>query len=273
MATGAEWSCPICREASGNIAYVGSCLHKFCRGCIVRWARKNPSCPLCRQTVHTIIYPAPPEQGFVEMAVPQPSLPRSGGPREEPGAARPQPQAHVAGFPPETWALFFRNHAEILRPLELWLNEVLCGACWWDVAFAQGRIVASLCRYGLHQEALMRELQPFLQEQTAAFVRQLIEVAEDQCSELALRRMESAPRPAEGQQNSPVASPGHVASPATSEAQEEPREEPGQAGAEASGAGQSGGYAPGASWQPGRRRGSEPQGSGAGRKKPCRRQN
>ncbi|RMC22228.1 hypothetical protein DUI87_00539 [Hirundo rustica rustica] len=149
MATGAEWSCSICRETSSHIAYVGSCLHQFCRGCILRWARKNPSCPLCRQTVHTIIYLAP-HQGFVEMSVPQPSVPRSTGPREELGAAEPQPRAHVAGFPPEIWALFFRNHAEILRPLELWPNEVLCGACRWDVAFSQGRIVVSLCRYGLH---------------------------------------------------------------------------------------------------------------------------
>ncbi|XP_023800501.1 uncharacterized protein LOC111941588 [Cyanistes caeruleus] len=264
MATRAEWSCPICREASGNIAFVGSCLHQFCRGCIVRWARKNPSCPLCRQAVHTIIYPAPPDQGFVEMAVPHPSVPWSVGPREEPGTAGPQPGGLVAGFPPETWALLFRNYAEILQPLELWLNEVLCGACWWDVAFAQGRIVASLCRYGLHEEALARELQPFLQEQTPTFVRQLIQVACDQCSELAWRHMGTAP---------------HQASPAEGQAEgqaeaEAEREAEAEAEAEPSGAGPSGGCRPGASCQSGRRRGGgRPKGSGAARKKSCRRQN
>ncbi|XP_066038006.1 E3 ubiquitin-protein ligase Topors-like [Chamaea fasciata] len=245
MATGAEWSCPICREASDNIAYVGSCLHQFCRACIARWARKNPSCPLCRQTVHTIIYPASPDQGFMEMAVPQPSVSRRAGRREEPSAAEPQPQARVAGFPPETWALFFRNHSEILRPLEAWLNQVLCGDSWWDVAFAQGRIVGSLCRYGLHEVALVQELQPFLEEQTAAFVRHLIDVAADQCRELVRRRMNTAPQQAGA---------GAVASPSTG-AQEERPEGPGQAGAGASGAGQSGGCGPGVFRQSGRRRG------------------
>lgn len=266
MATGAEWSCPICREASGNIACVGSCLHQFCRGCIVRWARKNPSCPLCRQTVHTIIYPAPPDQGFVEMAVavPQPSVPLSTGPREEPSAAEQQPRAHVAGFPPETWALFFRNHAEILRPLELWLDEVLCGACWWDVAFVQGRIVATLCSYGLQEEALAQELQPFLQEQTTAFVRRLIEVAADHCSELARRHMDTTPQQAD---------PGALAFPGTSGDHGERREGPGQAGAGAgaSGAGQSGG--PGVPWQSSRRRDGSSQDTGVAQNKTCSREN
>ncbi|XP_053859263.1 uncharacterized protein LOC128821893 isoform X1 [Vidua macroura] len=263
MATGAEWSCPICREASGNIAYVGSCLHQFCRGCIVRWVRKNPSCPLCRQTVHTIIYSAPPDHDLVEMSVLDPSVSRSASPGEEPGAAGPQPRAHVAGFPPETWALFFSNYADILQPLELWLNEVLCGGCWWDVAFAQGRIVASLCRYGLHEEALARELQPFLQEQTAAFVRQLIAVAADRCSELARRRMDAGPH---------QAGPGAVAFPGTTGAQEERRDGPGQAGAATSGAGQSGGCDRGAFWLSGRRTGRGTQDTAAANKEAYRRQ-
>ncbi|XP_071312585.1 ATP-dependent RNA helicase CshA-like [Agelaius tricolor] len=279
MATRAEWSCPICREASANIAYVRSCLHQFCRGCIVRWARKNPSCPLCRQTVHTIIYPAPHNQGFVEMVVSEPSVSRSAGPEEESDAAGPQPQALVAGFTPETWAFFFSNYAEILWPLEMWLNEVLCGACSWDVAFAQGRIVASLCRYGLHEETLARELQPFLQEQTAAFVRQLVQVAADRCGELARLRIDTGSQQAVPQQAVPQqavpqqAGPGAVALPGPSGAQEEERREgPGQAGAGTSGAGQSGGCGPGGSWQSGRRRGGGAQESG-GHKKAYRRQN
>ncbi|CAN8219784.1 unnamed protein product [Coccothraustes coccothraustes] len=285
MATAAEWSCPICREASGNIAYVRSCLHQFCRGCIVRWASKNPSCPLCRQTVRTIIYSGPHDQGFVEVAVAEPSASQSAGPEEEPDAARPQPLALVAGFLPETWAFFFSNYTEILRPLEMWLNEVLCGACWWDVAFAQGRIVASLCRYGLHEGALARELQPFLQEQTPAFVRQLIEVAANRCGELARLRMDTGPQQAgPGAVALPVALPGTsgvvalpgtsgaVALPGTSGVQEERREGRGQAGAGSSGAGLSGGCGPGPFCQSGRRRGGGGQESG-GRKKAYRRQN
>ncbi|XP_066195644.1 uncharacterized protein [Sylvia atricapilla] len=260
----AEWSCPICREVSDNIAYVGSCLHQFCRACIVRWARKNPSCPLCRQTIHTIISPTPSDQGFVEMAVPQPSVSQSTGRQEEPGAAESQPQARVAGFSPETWALFFRNHGQLLRPLEMWLNEVLCGDCWWDVVFLQGRIIACLCRYGLHEEALAREVQPFLEEQTAAFVRHLIEVAADQCSELVRRRMYMAHQ---------QASLHAIAFPSTSRAQEERREGPGQAEAGVPGAGQSGGCGPGVSRQSGSRRGGDSQDTGAAHEKPCRRQN
>lgn len=253
MATGSEWSCPICREASADIAYVGSCLHQFCRGCIVRWARLNPSCPLCRQTVHTIIYPTAPSQGLAETAVPQPSTPRRTTPREGP-----QRQAQVAGFPPETWAALFRNHGEVLRPLELWLNEVLCGDCWWDVAFAQGRIVGSLCRFGLHEEALARELRPLLAGQTAAFVRHLLDVAAEQCGELARRHFYAAPQQA-----------GHaIAFPGASGALEERREGPRQAGG-----GGSGSCGSGVSWQSGRRRGGGSEESGAAHREPYRRQN
>lgn len=250
MATVAEWSCPICREASSNIAYVRSCQHQFCRDCIVQWVRKNPSCPLCRRTVHTIIYPAPHNQGFVEMVVSEPSVSRSAGPEEESDAAGPQPRTLVEGFPPETWAFFFSNYAEILWPLEMWLNQVLYGACSWDVAFAQGRIVASLCRYGLHEEALARELQPLLQEQTASFVRQLIQVAAERCGQLPRLLMDTGPQ---------QAGPAAVALPGTSGAQEERREGPGQAGAGTSGTGQSGGCGPEGSWQSGRRRGGGAQ--------------
>uniref|UniRef100_A0A8C3UWW8 RING-type E3 ubiquitin transferase n=1 Tax=Catharus ustulatus TaxID=91951 RepID=A0A8C3UWW8_CATUS len=70
----AKWNCPICHEASNDIVYVGNCLHQFCRSCIVRWTTKSPSCPLCRQTVHTIIYPAPPNQALFDMAAAQPSV-------------------------------------------------------------------------------------------------------------------------------------------------------------------------------------------------------
>ncbi|RMC22227.1 hypothetical protein DUI87_00538 [Hirundo rustica rustica] len=115
-----------------------------------------------------------------------------------------------------------------------------------------------------HEEALARELQPFLQEQTATFVRQLIEAAADPCSPLVQRRMDTAPQ---------RAGPGAPAFPGTSEAQEDRCGGPGQAGAEALGAGQSGGCGPGVSWQSGRRRGGGSQDAGAARKKQCRRQN
>ncbi|KAM3653929.1 uncharacterized protein VK521_017601 isoform 1-T12 [Ammospiza maritima maritima] len=272
MATGAEWSCPICREASDNIAYLRSCRHQFCRHCIVRWARKNPSCPLCRQTVHAIICPAPHDQGFTEMVVSEPSVSRNAGP-EESNVAEPQPRSLVAGLPPETWTFLFSNYTEILWPLEMWLNEVVCGISSWVVAYAKGRIVASLCQCGLHEEGLVRELQPLLREQTIAFVRQLILAAAELCGEVARLRMDTGPQQPVPQQPVPQqADPDAVALPGTSEAQEERREGPGQAGAATSGAGPSGGSGPGGSRQAGRRRGGGAQESG-GRQKSYRRQN
>uniref|UniRef100_A0A8D0FVF7 RING-type E3 ubiquitin transferase n=1 Tax=Strix occidentalis caurina TaxID=311401 RepID=A0A8D0FVF7_STROC len=53
---GSEWSCPICGETQDGVTYATPCLHQFCLGCIVRWAKMKQSCPLCRQTVITIIY-------------------------------------------------------------------------------------------------------------------------------------------------------------------------------------------------------------------------
>ncbi|XP_064592371.1 uncharacterized protein LOC135459867 [Zonotrichia leucophrys gambelii] len=238
----AEWKCSICHEASDNIAYVRPCLHQFCMDCIMEWARKNPTCPLCRQTVHTITHPAPDNQGIAEMVVPRSleMVSRSVGPDEELDLAEPQPRAPVEEFPPETWAFLFSNYPEILWPLEMWLHEVLCGPSSWDVAFARGRIVASLCRYGLHEEALGRELQPFLREQTVAFVRQLILVAAERCGVLARLRMDTGSQQPVPQQADPEA----AALPGTSGAQEERREGPGQAGAGTSGAGPSGDSGP-----------------------------
>uniref|UniRef100_A0A8C3UL48 RING-type domain-containing protein n=1 Tax=Catharus ustulatus TaxID=91951 RepID=A0A8C3UL48_CATUS len=56
MATETDWTCPICRAGAGEKASVSPCNHQFCLGCIVRWLKRNPSCPLCRQPINRIIY-------------------------------------------------------------------------------------------------------------------------------------------------------------------------------------------------------------------------
>lgn len=72
MAVETEWSCPIYCNAEDDIAYVICCLHQFYLACILWCAKRGPSCPLCRQTVNTIMLP---EGDFLEMDIPYPSDP------------------------------------------------------------------------------------------------------------------------------------------------------------------------------------------------------
>uniref|UniRef100_A0A8C0AUS1 RING-type E3 ubiquitin transferase n=1 Tax=Buteo japonicus TaxID=224669 RepID=A0A8C0AUS1_9AVES len=45
----AEDLCPICLGTMHNAAWVPECFHRFCFGCIRRWASRTATCPLCRQ--------------------------------------------------------------------------------------------------------------------------------------------------------------------------------------------------------------------------------
>ena len=269
MAAETEWSCPICRDAEDDVAYVTPCLHQFCLGCIVRWAKRNPSCPLCRQPVKTIISSVRSEKDFVEMVVPHPSDAPVAGHQDEQGAAGPVPRTYEAGLQPEV-------SRQILEPLLPWLNQVLDGARWWEAALAQVAILVNLCRYGLDEEALVWELQPFLQHQTVTFVRRLIDVAADGRSEQILRQLDLRDSPgAEQQEDSPAAPPGPAASPGGTpapnpRAQEEPHEELGQAAADPSVAGQGGDCSPAGPRRPPKRRASRSQASSA-HKRQCRR--
>uniref|UniRef100_A0A8C3M5M0 RING-type E3 ubiquitin transferase n=1 Tax=Geospiza parvula TaxID=87175 RepID=A0A8C3M5M0_GEOPR len=157
MATETEWNCPICRDIPGEIASVTPCVHLFCLGCIVRWAKTKPSCPLCRQAINSIIYSVRSEEDFLEIVLPSPSDSSAAHHQDEQGAAEPMPRAYVAGYPPEVWAGFFQDCSEILKPLLPWLNQELSELLrtrWWEVALAQSAVVANLCRYGLSEEAL-----------------------------------------------------------------------------------------------------------------------
>ena len=270
MAAETEWSCPICRDAEDDVAYVTPCLHQFCLGCIVRWAKRNPSCPLCRQTVKTIISSVRSEKDFVEMVVPHPSDAPVAGHQDEQGAAGPVPSTYEAGLQPEV-------SRQILEPLLPWLNRLLDGARWWEAALAEVTVLVNLCRYGLDEEALVRELQPLLQHRTVTFVRQLIDVTADQRSEQILRLLDLLDsRGAEEQEDSPAATPGPAASPGGTpapnpRAQEEPHEELGQAVADPSVAGQGGDCSPAGPRRPPKRRASRSQASSAHKRQRRRR--
>ncbi|XP_068057763.1 E3 ubiquitin-protein ligase Topors-like [Anomalospiza imberbis] len=220
MATETVWNCPICRDIPGEIASVTPCVHLFCLGCIVRWAKTKPSCPLCRQAINSIIYSVRSEEDFLEIVLPSPSASSAAHHQDEQGAAELMPRAYIAGFPPEVWADFFQDCSEILEPLLPWLNQELTELLrtrWWEVALAQSAIVANLCRYGLREEALVRELHPLLQEQTVAFVQRLIDTAAERCSDEILRHMNLLNSRAEEEddeeQESPTAIPDPSASP------------------------------------------------------------
>ncbi|KAJ7398035.1 hypothetical protein BTVI_129581 [Pitangus sulphuratus] len=224
MAEETEWSCPVCRDIEGEIASVMPCLHLFCLGCIVRWVKNKPTCPLCRQTIHTILYSMRSEEDFLEIVLQRPPDPVAAAHEDEEVAAEEEEEeeeeeqvpTYIAGFPSELWARFFQESSEILGPLMPWLNEelsVLFSAHWWEKALAESTIIANLCRYGLNEEVLVRELQPLLEEHTETFVRQLIDVAAERCTDQILRQMGLLDSPSdEEQEDSPPGSPGASAS-------------------------------------------------------------
>ncbi|XP_032554041.1 E3 ubiquitin-protein ligase Topors-like [Chiroxiphia lanceolata] len=210
MAEETPWNCPVCREAEGEVASIMPCLHVFCLGCIVRWAKKMPSCPLCRQAIHAIIYSVRSEEDFLEVVLEHPSNPLVAD-QEDEEADEEQMPIYVAGFPAELWATFFQESPEILEPLLPWLNQelsALFSAHWWEEALAESTILANLCRFGLNEEVLVRELQPILEDHTEAFVRQLISVAADRCTDQIRRQMGLLDSHTDEEQDSPPASPG-----------------------------------------------------------------
>ncbi|CAN0196126.1 unnamed protein product [Bubo scandiacus] len=277
MAAGSDWSCPICGETQDGVTYVNPCLHQFCLGCIVRWAKRKASCPLCRQTVQSIIYSVRSEEDFLEMAFWQRASPPSvAGHQDEQRAADPVP---VGGFLPHVWAGLFRDCMEILEPLMPWLRQQLLEMyreCWWMVDLVQADIIAHLCHYGPDEEALVWQLQPFLQHWTVTFVRRLVAFVAERCRERFMRLMELLdPQDVEEQEHSPVATPGPATAPGDTpapdpRAQEEPREELGQAVAGPSAAGQSTDCSPGGPRHRPKRRASCSQDSSA-HKRPRRR--
>uniref|UniRef100_A0A663FG43 RING-type E3 ubiquitin transferase n=1 Tax=Aquila chrysaetos chrysaetos TaxID=223781 RepID=A0A663FG43_AQUCH len=54
----AEDPCPICLDTMRNAACVPVCFHRFCFGCIRRWASRTATCPLCRHLC------SPPEEAW-----------------------------------------------------------------------------------------------------------------------------------------------------------------------------------------------------------------
>ncbi|XP_077598746.1 uncharacterized protein LOC144213896 [Stigmatopora nigra] len=47
--------CPICLDRFKNMAYLNSCRHRFCSGCIEEWSHTKAECPLCKQPFSSIL--------------------------------------------------------------------------------------------------------------------------------------------------------------------------------------------------------------------------
>ncbi|NWH48170.1 TOPRS ligase, partial [Fregata magnificens] len=216
MATESEWSCPICCDDQEDVAYLSPCLHQFCLGCALRWAWQKPNCPLCRLVTTAILFSVRSDDDFLTFDVPGPAEPPADHDQDEQGAAGPVPGAQVGGFGPETWADFFKSHPNNIRPLLPWLRRelgVLFEEQRWEVAAAEGTVVAYLCLWGLDEEVLVRELQGYLQGQTQTFVRRLIAAAVHLCGRELRRHLgQQGPRVARGEDDGPAASPSPTAS-------------------------------------------------------------
>ncbi|KAJ7426481.1 E3 ubiquitin-protein ligase Topors-like protein [Willisornis vidua] len=214
MASGKKWSCPICCDASDDLAHVMPCGHQFCLGCILRWAEKNPACPLCRRPILTVKFSDRGGDDYLHCVITPPTESpatnnqggeTSGGgwaennsrgspvspasspqeirvPTEEEAAG---PEA-VGGILPEVWAELFRRRQNLLAPVRPWLCqglEMIYGGKWWQVKSAESGILLALCVYGPNREVLIQRLEPRLQQYTVPLIHGILNIIETQCSE------------------------------------------------------------------------------------------
>lgn len=221
MATGKEWNCPICCDASDDVAYAMPCNHQFCLGCILRWAERNPSCPLCRSSILTVKFSdhggddylhcviTPPRELLEtnSQAAETPRGPAENSPHGPEDSLASSPQGitvpaqqqaagseAVGGILPELWAELFRRRRNLLDSVRSWLRQglgMVYGGEWYQVKSAESGIVLALCVYGPDREVLVQRLQPRLQQYTASLVHGILNIIETQCSEEVQRLQHS----------------------------------------------------------------------------------
>uniref|UniRef100_A0A8C3J6D3 RING-type E3 ubiquitin transferase n=1 Tax=Calidris pygmaea TaxID=425635 RepID=A0A8C3J6D3_9CHAR len=65
----ADAPCSICMGTMHNTVCVPICFHRFCFGCIWRWASRSPTCPLCRQPFDHVLHIVRADSYYQEYAI------------------------------------------------------------------------------------------------------------------------------------------------------------------------------------------------------------
>ncbi|XP_019465666.1 uncharacterized protein LOC109363752 [Meleagris gallopavo] len=177
MATELDRRCPICLDTMDDASYVMPCLHRFCFGCIQRWAESRPTCPLCKRSVGSILHSVRSDDSFQELVIGQQvrarTAPHHATPVQEQTGAAP------------TWPSMFRQIPAVLRPLLPWLRQELRQLFMSDhraASAAQRHVISGLCYFGLDEGALTLWLHCSLRSRAASFVRRLVVQAARVCS-------------------------------------------------------------------------------------------
>ncbi|XP_053787820.1 uncharacterized protein LOC128781851 [Vidua chalybeata] len=224
MATDTDGNCAICQDTWDDVASTLPCGHQFCRGCILRWAHTNPSCPLCRGAIETVRF-SDDAGDSLEIVITAPeqlpaatsSSERAPGSQDEnsphgpvpayPSSPQNTPARAVGGVLPEVWAQLFRRRRELLEPVRTWLSqrmEAIQREQWWMARSTQSAILYALCVYGPDQEVMIQSLQGVLEEHTVPLVQGTIDIIVRHCSSGAQRLLRS--HTAADEDDSPAAS-------------------------------------------------------------------
>ncbi|NXX88746.1 PHRF1 protein, partial [Centropus bengalensis] len=215
-----QWTCPMCCRFWTKTAFAQPCQHQFCLLCILQWANRTSTCPLCRRQTRMIKFTAQgghgsqglavifPEQtpgsssqadqvpAYLDMSGPDdfevspPASPQELPSLEEQGAAETEVRATTCDLLPEDWATLFRRHQHLIDPALPWLHqelEAIYGQHWWLAKEAETLIMYTLCCFGLDEEAVVQLLQPSLGDYIAPLVHGLISIIVERCSKQAQR--------------------------------------------------------------------------------------
>ncbi|KAJ7399930.1 hypothetical protein BTVI_110109 [Pitangus sulphuratus] len=217
MATKMNWSCPICHNTRNDVASALPCHDQFCLGCILRWAKTNPGCPLCHRPIEIVRFSERSERDYLQFAITALEETRENSsqagsapfqlaenssddsvvsPLSSPqGTLSPAEQRSagpefMGGLLPEVWAELFRRRQQLLDPVLPWLRRRLAAVYedqWWRAEAAEGSILHGLCVCGPDAEVLVEVLEPLLNGHTASLIHGIIDVISSQCSEEAQR--------------------------------------------------------------------------------------